>query len=123
MGYVVSVRRFIERQDVLDLVAADASLMLARDDEAFLLLHWRHADAVSEIRWAQGQLRATSPADAAWGKLEELAARLGARVLGEEDGAPPRREALPAGHAAGRVTWLGRPVMVVALAALLAWRW
>lgn len=123
MSYIVAVRRTIQKHEVLGIVADDPSLSVKHEYDDFLCPQWLSGDTKSELQWFQGELTATTPSDLMLAKLEAIGTKLGATVVGEEDGAPASARPLAPGTATGSVTWIGWPVMVAVLSALLVWRW
>lgn len=87
MSYVVSIVRDrpIEPAEVRAL-ESDALTLEADDVDDFCVLHWTDpvADRRETFVLADGSLDITSPSDAALAVAQELAAKLDARVVGEE---------------------------------------
>lgn len=87
MSYVVSITRAtpIDRAEVQALAAGSTTLEL-EDADGFCTLHWTDpaTDERGSFVLSDGSLDITSPSDAALLAAQELAAQLGARVIGEE---------------------------------------
>lgn len=122
MSYVVEVFRPVRAEEFLALAESDPELSVQEQGEGWLTVSWRKGGEEATFELAQGRISVTSPSDHAWAKACELAGQLGAEAVGEVEQAP-LRSAPPGGGAAVRTLWLGWPVLVVVLAALLAWRW
>ncbi len=54
--------------------------------------------------------------------MNDLAGKLNAVVIGEEDDLPVHTDA-ETGICANRQTWIGWPVLIAILPALLIWKW
>jgi hypothetical protein len=87
VSYVVSIVRDrpIEQGEVRAL-ASDALTLEADEADDFYVLHWTNpaADRRETFVLVDGSLDITSPSDAALAVAQELAAKLDARVVGEE---------------------------------------
>ena len=104
------------------LVQADEELSVKASGDDWINISWTRHRFSNSIYYAQSRLTCTSPESEAWEKLQELATKLGAEVIGEEDKiAPPQVESPSTIH--GRSTWIGWPVIVLVLAAALWWKW
>lgn len=123
MGYVVAVKRAIGKREVVELASADSSLRVTREDNETLDLTWLDGMSDGFFQLVKGEIQATSPSAAAMAKLSSIAKSLGAEVVGEEDLVAPPVLRGDAGVFSGRSTWVGWPVLVVVLSALLVWRW
>lgn len=123
MSYIVSVKRTIPVSEALAAIAADRSLQVLRQDGSTFSAAWSEGEDEALFDFAQGELQATSPSEAALLKLQSLADVLDATVVGEEDLVPTRSHSLRPGILSGRSTWIGWPAMVLILGALLVWRW
>jgi hypothetical protein len=123
MSYIVSVKRVILMSEILGLVRADPTLRIQRQDSETLDLAWSQDSDEGFFQFVQGQLQATSPSTPAAQKLASVAQTLNATVVGEEDLVPQYPGPAAQRVFAGRSTWLGWPILVVGLGALLAWRW
>lgn len=123
MSYVVEVRRTIKMHELLAELGKDRAFRITRQDGDTLDIEWTDGDAVLELDFRKGLLSTTSPTDAAMRALSQLADRLGAEVVGEEDLIPLTNTEVPRSVFAGRTTWIGWPILVVVLACLLIWRW
>jgi len=55
-------------------------------------------------------------------KINQLSKKLNAVVIGEENNFPMRSQT-ETGMFANRETWIGWPILVVVLSALLIWKW
>ncbi len=87
MSYVVSVvRDSLIGEAELEEFASDSGAFEIERSDGFLILHWRDpAEGKREsFVLTDGSLDITSPSDAALVAAQEIAARLGARVVGEE---------------------------------------
>lgn len=122
MSYVVEVIRPIRKEEVVDLIPNDSELSIVAEGENWLDVLWSRGREQAVFHFAQGRITATTPNEAAWTKIQSLAQRLGAAVIGEEDDLP-NRPALKPGVFAGRSTWIGWPLLVFLLGAMLAWKW
>jgi hypothetical protein len=122
MSYVVEIFRPIRAEEFRALAEDDPELSVREQGDGWLTVSWRKGGEAAIFELARGRISVTSPSDPAWAKACELAGRLGAEAVGEAEQAP-LRFAPPAGGAAVRALWLGWPVLVIVLAALLAWRW
>ena len=123
MSYIVSVKRLIAMPEVLALMQADPSLRIERQDAETVDLVWSQGGDEGFFQMVQGELQATTPSTPAAKKLASIAQALNATVVGEEDLAPHYAGPSVQGVFAGRDTWIGWPVLVLILGALLAWRW
>ncbi|MGE3347500.1 MAG: hypothetical protein AB7I35_08700 [Ramlibacter sp.] len=121
MSYIVEIVRPIAKSEVQALVAGDPELVVTAEGEHWIDIAWSTGESTELFALAQGRLTLTTPSDAAFAKGQKIAERLGAAVIGEEDEVPVR----PAtqGSASVRSAWAGWPILVVALAALLVWKW
>lgn len=122
MSYLVELLRPIRKDELLAIVDDDAELSVVAEGDDWLAIAWSRGDEQALFNFARGRLSLSTPSQAAAEKSCSLAERLGAIVLGEEDGAPSR-PAMPPGIFAGRSSWIGWPVLVIILTALLAWKW
>ena len=122
MSYIVSVKRVLTKPEVLALVVTDSSLAILREDADTLDITWSDGAEESLFQLVGGELQATTPSTAAANKLSHIAKLLDASVVGEEDLAPSPSTLRP-GVFSGRNTWIGWPLMVLILTALLVWRW
>jgi hypothetical protein len=123
MSYVVAVKRVISIAEIAALAKADSSLCITRQDEVTVDLLWAAGTEEGFFQLVHGELQCTTPSTAAAQKLAAIASALGATVVGEEDliplhGTQPRPSVF-----AGRSTWIGWPVLVLVLSALVVWRW
>jgi hypothetical protein len=75
----------------------------------------------AELNLSQGEITVTTPSDAARHKMIQLSKKLDAVVIGEEDNLPIRSQT-GTGMFANRQTWIGWPIFVVVLSALLIWK-
>ncbi len=87
MSYVVSIVRDkpIDPAEVEALAASSPTFEL-EDEDGICILHWANTstDKHESFVLSDGTLDITSPSDAALTVAQELAAELGARVIGEE---------------------------------------
>jgi len=123
MSYLVAIKRVISVAELAALVEADKSLRITRQDEDTLDLLWSSDSGEGFFQLVHGDLQSTTPSTAAAEKLAAIAIALGASVVGEEDLLPRHGTQLQRGVFAGRSIWIGWPVLVLVLAALLVWRW
>ena len=122
MSYVVEIIRPIGKEEVLALVQADKELSVQASGGDWINISWTRDSYSDSIYYAQSRLTCTSPGSEAWEKLQELATKLNAEVIGEEDKiAPPLVGNQGIIH--GRSTWVGWPVIVLVLVAALWWKW
>ena len=100
--------------EVLALVQADKELSVQASGDDWIDISWTRQSYAESFYYAQARLTCTSPRSEAWEKLQELATKLSAEVIGEEDKiAPP-----PDGNQSivhGRSTWIGWPLIVLGL--------
>lgn len=122
MSYLVELLRPIRKDELLAIVGDDSELSIVAEGEDWLAIAWSRGDEQALFNFARGRLSLTSPSRAAGQKSCALAERLGAIVVGEEDGLPSP-PAMPSGIFAGRSSWIGWPVLVIVLTALLVWKW
>ena len=104
------------------MVHADEELSVLASGEDWIEISWKRNSCADSIYYAQARLTCTSPGSEAWEKLQELAIKLSAEVIGEEDKIAPS----PAGKQNtihGRSTWIGWPLLVFGLAVALWWKW
>jgi hypothetical protein len=121
MSYVTEIIRPLTKSELQAVVAEDAELAVLTEGETSMEVGWSGGERRPLLFLAQGRLTLTSPDDAAWAKAQEIARKLGAIVIGEEDDLPVRAPAQ--GSASVRSGWVGWPVLVVVLVALLIWKW
>ena len=122
MSYVVEIIRPIGQEEILALVQADEELSVLASGEDWVEISWKRKSFTDSIYYAQARLTCTSPGSEAWEKLHELAIKLSAEVIGEEDKIAPS----PTGKQNiihGRSTWVGWPLLVLGLAVALWWKW
>ena len=122
MSYIVEILRPIQKEEVAALVREDSEMSVIAEGTNWIDFAWSRGEAHAVFNFAQGRISVTTPGDEAWEKARVMAQRLGATVIGEEDDLAGRPQA-GAGVLAGRSTWIGWPVLVVVLGALLAWKW
>ncbi len=87
MSYVVSiVRESPVGESELEEVASDAGVYEIERSDGLLILHWCDTEENERESFvlSDGSLDITSPSDAALVAAQDLAARLGAKVVGEE---------------------------------------
>jgi len=122
MSYVVEVVRPIKADELIALAENDPELTLLERNENWLAVSWRSEDEEATFELSQGRVSVTSPIDKAWEKAHDIAARLGAEVLGEADQSPSGRS-MSSGRGLAPTLWLGWPILAIVLAVLLAWKW
>ena len=122
MSYVVEIVRPIQKQEILDLIEEDEELSIVASGDDWLELLWIRNGCTDSIHFAQSKLICASPESETWEKLQELAMKLDAEVIGEEDKIGPQHSG-DHGLFVGRSTWIGWPVLVLGLAAALWWKW
>lgn len=122
MSYVVSIKRPISKHDLFAATEGDQEFSIVSEDDGAVVLTWARGEEQAMFNLYQGEIVVTTPSDGAWEKMNQLAQTLGAAVIGEEDDIPVQPE-VRRGIFANRVTWIGWPVLVVLLSALLLWRW
>ena len=128
MSYIVSIKRLIAKSDILIAIDGDDEFSILSTDDNNVELIWTAGEERTTFYLAQGEIIAHTPSDPAWQKLHQLADQLGAVVIEEENDLPTRydvpiRPELQQGLFTNRETWIGWPVLVVVLLALLIWRW
>lgn len=122
MSYVVEILRPIAAAEFVALVDADASLALLDRGDDWAEASWKDGDKAAIFTLAQGRVTITTPSHEAWDKAQEIARRLDARVIGEEDEFAPSRPVDP-DLVADRSYNLGWPIVVIVLGGLLIWKW
>ncbi len=128
MSYIVSIKRLISKSDLLMAIDGDDEFAILSKDDNDAELVWTVGEERTTFYLAQGEIIATTPSDKAWEKMHPLAERLNAVVIGEENDLPTFNEVpiwpeVKQGIFANRATWMGWPILVVVLLALLIWRW
>jgi hypothetical protein len=123
MSYVVEVRRPIKIQELLVELGKDAAFQVLRQDADTLEFEWVSGESSTQADFRKGIVSTTSPSDEAFQMLSQLADRLGAEIVGEEDLVPLAYAEVRRGIFSNRSTWIGWPVLVLVLAGLLVWRW
>jgi len=122
MSYIVEVIRPIGKEEVVALVRTDNELSVLAEGENWADIAWFRGDEHAVLNLAQGRITVSTPGKGAWEKTQAIAQLLHAAVVGEEDDLPNRPEARP-GVSGARSTWIGWPVLVFLLGAMLAWKW
>jgi len=122
MSYIVSIKRPISKSDLLAAIEGDDQFSVVTDGDNDVTLAWLKGDERATFSLSQGEITVTTPSEHAWQKMDDLAGKLDAAVIGEEDD-PPVHSNVEAGIFANRQTWIGWPVLVIILAALLIWKW
>ncbi len=122
MSYVVEIVRPIAPPEFVALIDEDASLTLLERGDDWVEAGWRDGDEKTVFSLAQGRIAITTPDDRAWNKAQEIARRLGARVIGEADELAPPQPIDP-DLVADRSFNLGWPLLAIVLGALLIWKW
>ncbi len=122
MSYVVEIVRPIAPKEFLALIAEDPTLTLLEHADDWVEAGWSDGDEHAVFSLAQGRIAITTPSERAWDKAQEIARRLDARVIGEEDEIKPPQPIDPE-FIADRSINLGWPILVLVLTALLIWRW
>jgi hypothetical protein len=122
MSYIVEVLRPIQKEEVAAVVREDSEMSVIAEGKNWIDFAWSRGEEHAVFNFAQGRISVTTPDEGAWEKAHVMAQRLGAAVIGEEDDLPNRPQTR-SGVFAGRSTWIGWPILVVVLAALLAWKW
>ena len=122
MSYVVEIIRPISKEEILAIVDEDEELSVIASGDEWIELIWIRNGCTDSIHFAQSRLICASPETETWEKLQEVATRLNAEVIGEEDKIAPS----PVGDQGifrGRSTWIGWPLLVLGLVVALWWRW
>ena len=122
MSYVVEIIRRISKEEILALVRADEELSVLASGDHWIEISWKRNSCTDSIYYAQARLTCTSPGSEGWEKLQELAKKLSAEVIGEVD----KIAQSPVGKQGiihGRSTWIGWPLLVLGLAVALWWKW
>jgi hypothetical protein len=122
MSYVVSIRRTIQKQEFLALIQNEPGFRINSQNEDCAVVEWTESNTNNTLFvLSQGCIDVTTPSVVAFTKLEEIAKKLNAEVIGEEDKfIVPQRSVR---QLVGGSTWIGWPVLVIVLAGLLIWRW
>jgi hypothetical protein len=123
MSYICSVRRTIRKREFQALIEGDPSFRIESQNEHGLVAEWFHDGEVTIFVLSQGTIDVTSPSEAAYDKMQELARRLDAALIGEEEQFIVPRAPAKRGIFAGRTTWIGWPIIVVTLTILLIFKW
>lgn len=123
MSYIVSIRRTIQKQEFLSLIQHEPSFRVESQNDDCMVVEWTHGREQAFFVLSQGTIDVTTPSEAAFKKMEEIAARLEAEVIGEEEKFIVPKTPVKPGLFAGRVTWIGWPILVIILIILLIWRW
>lgn len=105
------------------MIQDEPSFRIDSQNEDGVVVEWTHGTETTTFVLSQGVIDATTPAEAAYMKMEELAGKLKAEVIGEDEKFIVPRTPVGPGVFAGRVTWIGWPILVIALTILLIWRW
>jgi hypothetical protein len=128
MSYVVSLKRLGDRpisvSEFMELSSEDSSLRKAPSEvplePGILELEWtdESGSAPEYFVLHAGEVEVTNPSDRALRKMQELAVRLGARVIGEE-GEDLTGVSVP--HSAVPSSKSGCAVVLLAVAGALLW--
>ena len=122
MSYIVSIKRPISKADLLMAIDGDEQFAIVSEGDNFIDLVWSVGEERATFNLVQGEITATTPSDKALEKMNHLAEKLSAVVIGEEDDLPVPTD-MQRGVFSNRVTWIGWPIIVVVLLILLIWRW
>ncbi len=122
MSYIVEILRPIRKEELLAIVGSDSELAVLEEGDGWVDVRWARGDDRAVFTLAQGRISVTTPGDGAWEKAQAFARHLNAAVIGEEDEIPLRKE-IKRGVFAGRSTWIGWPILVLVLLAMLIWKW
>jgi hypothetical protein len=123
MSYNVSIRRLIQKQEFLGLIQNQPAFRVESQDEDCAIVEWVQGEEITTFVLSQATIDATTPSEAAYEKMTEMAEKLNAEVIGEEEKFIVPRSSAKSGVVAGRSTWIGWPVLVIVLIVLLIWRW
>jgi hypothetical protein len=121
MSYVVEIVRPISKAEVVALASTDSELSIVAEGDEWADLIWKRGSAQALFSFAQSRITLTTPDDVVLEKAQGIAAKLGARVVGEED--QLRAPAVAGRGAHVRSSWAGWPFLVAVLLVLLLWRW
>ena len=121
MGQSKSVKRTITKAELMRVIADDREFSVLAEGEAFVVIRWSNGEENAVFNLVQGEVTVGAPTSGAERKMNYLASRLEAEVIGDD-------ENLPVGASGGggaklnvlRFAW---PMLVVVLTALLIWRW
>lgn len=122
MSYIFSIKRPISKADLLRAIDGDEEFSVVSEGDAFIDLVWSDGEEKATFNLVQGEISVTTPSDNALEKMNHLAEKLGAVVIGEEDDLPIPKD-IERGVFTNRVTWIGWPIIVILLSILLIWRW
>jgi len=122
MSYVVTIKRQISKTQLLAAVEGDAEFTVRSGQADEFALEWKSGDESAIFDFFQGEIIVTTPSDAAFVKMQQLSEKLDAKVVGEEDADAAKTE-IPSGIFTNRTTWIGWPLIVVALTILLIMKW
>jgi len=103
-------------------IDGDEQFAILSEGDNFIDLVWSAGEDKATFNLVQGEITVTSPSEKALEKMDFLAEKLKAVVIGEEDDLTIQAE-IKQGIFSNRVTWIGWPIMVIALLILLIWRW
>ena len=120
MSYLVSIVRPITKQEMLSAVAGDDDFEAVSETDDCIVRKWVGGEREEMFVLSQGTVQVTTPSEGAFNKMQELANKLAAEVIGEEE-----KYILPTGRPTrgGGEIRLGWPIVVIILILLLICRW
>jgi hypothetical protein len=123
MSYVVSIIRPIQKREFINLLDANPKFRIESQNDDCAVVRWSDGNESAMFVLSQGSIVVTSPSDTAFKQMQELAKKLNAEIIGEEEKFIIPQRPLRRGVFAGRATWIGWPILVIVLTILLIWRW
>lgn len=127
MSYYVEITRTITKSELLAALGEDDAFTISDQGENWVSFLLTQGTEQTLFNFERGHINVTSPSSDAWLKMEQLARKLDATVLGEEDDIPeppPSQLSSPnIGRSMNINLGCGWLILCIILIILLIWKW